>query len=183
MKYAIILLGILVLALAACAPTEVVEDKAGDAIEDKDDDAVKAGDVMEDKDGDAIMVGDAMEDKAGDAMEVSVSGITADVRIYTVMTKGDIIEFFWEVKTSEDTTILHTAVHFSTKSHPGSLGTDINPANSGYESLTSDYASGSFTVPKSFTASIIPPSDPFYYRVHAIVDGKNYWSEELRKFK
>ncbi|MEW6722265.1 MAG: hypothetical protein AB1324_03315 [Candidatus Micrarchaeota archaeon] len=77
-------------------------------------------------------------------------------------------------------TIMHTAVHYDTVSHPGDFGTDVGPAQSGYPSLTPEFASVESAIPDDFTASIAAPSAPgkIYYRAHAIVGGKHYWTEE-----
>lgn len=76
--------------------------------------------------------------------------------------------------------VSHTAVHYDTKSHPEKLGVEITPQASGYPELTQEYASGSFAFPKEFSTTVTVPegSKNLFLRAHAIVDGKNYWTEE-----
>jgi len=76
-------------------------------------------------------------------------------------------------------TIPHTAIHYDYASYPGDFGTGVAPAQAGYNELTTDYASGIFQVPNTFVSVIRPDvSGTLYYRVHAVVDGKNYWTSE-----
>jgi len=79
MKYAIILLGILVLALAACAPEEVpTQAVPAPGVEDVEEMiVVEDGDAMEDKSGDAMTDGDAMEDTTNVAASEQVITVTA----------------------------------------------------------------------------------------------------------
>ncbi len=85
----------------------------------------------------------------------------------------------WKVSTNLPTTIKHTAVHYSTDSHPGDYGLDIAPVDSGYGSLTKEYASGNFSIPNTFSVKIkTPDAVKLYFRAHAIIDGKNYWTSE-----
>ena len=92
---------------------------------------------------------------------------------------GEEFTMSWKINTNAPTTIKHTAVHYSTKSNPGQYGFDIAPAASGYGSLTPDYASGNFTIPNTFSVKI-KATEPgnLYYRLHAIIGGRNYWTTE-----
>jgi len=92
---------------------------------------------------------------------------------------GEEFTMSWKINTNAPTTIKHTAVHYSTKSNPGQYGFDIAPAASGYGSLTPDYASGNFTIPNTFSVKI-KATEPgnLYYRLHTIIDGRNYWTTE-----
>lgn len=78
------------------------------------------------------------------------------------------------------TTIPHTAVHYGPESKPGLLGVGVGPAGAGYPEFTKEFASGTFSIPKSFAAVITAKSaGSIYYRVHAIVNRKNYWTDEF----
>ena len=91
---------------------------------------------------------------------------------------GEQISFTWRVEGAQKT-IPHTAVHYDYTSHPGTYGTDVAPPASGYPELTPDFASGEFQIPRSFSVGITPDqTGTLYYRLHAIVDGKNYWANE-----
>jgi len=85
----------------------------------------------------------------------------------------------WKIE-SEAKTIPHTAVHYDYSSHAGAYGTDVAPGASGYTELTPNFAQGSFEIPDTFTVSITPSENGvLYYRAHAIVDGMQYWTEEM----
>lgn len=91
---------------------------------------------------------------------------------------GEPVNISWKVSGAEKT-ISHTAIHYDYTSHPGTFGSDIGPQASEYLKLTSEYASGSFNIPNTFSAIVIPyQAGTLYYRAHAIVDGKNYWTDE-----
>lgn len=97
----------------------------------------------------------------------------------TSVRTGEDFTITWKLNTDSPTTITHTAVHYSTQSHAGEYNFDVTPANSGYTSLTTDFASGNFMIPNRFSVKIrTPDSTKLYYRVHAIIDGKNYWTIE-----
>lgn len=91
---------------------------------------------------------------------------------------GDKISFTWKVNGPQKT-IQHTAIHYDYTPHLGDYGTDVGPAASGYPQLTTKYASGQFNIPDTFTDDItLDKAGILYYRAHAIVDGKNYWTVE-----
>lgn len=87
--------------------------------------------------------------------------------------------FAWEVRASVGATATHTAVHWGTNSTSGELGTEVAPGAAGYPNLLPDYQQGSFALPRTFSGAItFPSAGTVYYRAHAIIDGKNYWSPE-----
>jgi len=85
------------------------------------------------------------------------------------------ITFTWEVSGSGN--ITHTAVHWGNKT--GVEGQRFY----GWVEFIKDYAriDPPAKAPKTFTGSITAPSTPgtIYFRGHAIVDGKHYWTEEM----
>ncbi len=88
------------------------------------------------------------------------------------------LQVTWNIK-SPVMKILHTAVHYDYTSHSGMLGKDVTPEQAGYPMLTTEFASGNFTIPRTFQGQILPDKEGMLYlRAHAIVDGKNYWTEE-----
>lgn len=93
---------------------------------------------------------------------------------------GDMARIMWRVDSPTPLLATHTAIHYDTNWHPGNLGTDIGPAQGGYPGLTSEYLSGSFGIPSEFVTDIKIPDDAtqLYFRAHAMVDGKNYWTNE-----
>jgi hypothetical protein len=107
------------------------------------------------------------------AVSVELSGFPESVSV------GGKIAIKWRVNSDIPFAINHTAIHFSYSPHPGDLGLDAGPAASGYTEIAGNFASGSFSIPANFEAEIIPSlSGTIYFRAHAIVAGKNYWTEE-----
>jgi len=98
---------------------------------------------------------------------------------HTTATVSQELEFAWLLNGPEGSTSMHTAIHWGDISHPGSFGSDVAPSQSGYPNLTSDFANGEFAVPELFTTKLsFTKAGTYYYRVHAIVDGQNYWTFE-----
>ena len=103
-------------------------------------------------------------------------------------TEGQPVSFGWDIGADTGGVLqgagfgaTHTAVHFDTVSHSGSWGTDVTPAQSGYADFTKEYASGNYAFPATFNGTAIAPaggSGLLYFRAHAIIDGKNYWTPE-----
>lgn len=93
---------------------------------------------------------------------------------------GKDMAFTWKVNAPSGTKATHTGIHYGPNSISGPLGTGISPANSGYPTVVSNFLSGSFDVPNSFSSGGKGPTNvnKIYFRAHAIIDGKNYWSDE-----
>lgn len=95
----------------------------------------------------------------------------------TTATAGVPFTITWTVSGPVET-IQHTAVHYDYVSHPGTLGEDVGPPG-GYAYLTTEFASGSFNIPNTFSVNITPTETGIlYFRAHAIANGKNYWTDE-----
>ena len=91
---------------------------------------------------------------------------------------GDFANITWAVDGADEKT-QHTAIHYDYASHPGKLGTDVTVNASGYEKLTPEFANKSYNLPKTFSAKIqLTQTGTLYYRAHAVIDDKNYWTEE-----
>lgn len=94
-------------------------------------------------------------------------------------TAGAAIMISWRAETGgAQKTISHTGIHYDYSSHQGNFGTGVTHQQAGYASLTTEYASGSFTIPNTFTASVTPHEGTLYYRAHFVADGENYWTSE-----
>ncbi len=107
----------------------------------------------------------------GTSVVVQSSSASARVGAPTTLT--------WEVRAPVGATATHTAVHWGTSSTSGELGTEVAPGAAGYPNLLPDYAQGSFALPRTFSSAItFTTAGTQYYRAHAIIDGKNYWSPE-----
>lgn len=91
---------------------------------------------------------------------------------------GNNITFTWRID-GPSTTINHTSVHYGTVSNPGVLEKNVKPADTKYTDFVKDFASGKFNIPLQFIGNtIIAAPGKYYFRVHALVKDKNYWSDE-----
>lgn len=93
---------------------------------------------------------------------------------------GEKISISWAVEGMQKT-IPHTAIHYDYNPHPDRLfrNVDLTEGENEYPAFTQDFYDGQFEIPKTFTASITPEKEGIiYYRAHATVDGKNYWTDE-----
>ena len=86
--------------------------------------------------------------------------------------------FTWRID-GPSATINHTSVHLGTTSQPGELGFDVKPENTPYKLLVQDFANGNFNIPLQFVGNIVVDTPGiYYYRVHATIKNKEYWSDE-----
>lgn len=92
---------------------------------------------------------------------------------------GSIATFTWRVDGSP-TTIYNTAVHLGLVSTPGELGKEVVPTDTKYDDFVKDFTNGKFNIPLQFVGNIKmdKPAGKYYFRVHALVKEKNYWSDE-----
>ncbi|OGG21755.1 hypothetical protein A3B48_03595 [Candidatus Gottesmanbacteria bacterium RIFCSPLOWO2_01_FULL_40_10] len=86
--------------------------------------------------------------------------------------------FTWRID-GPATTINHTAIHLGTSTQTGELGRDVKPENTPYNLVVQDFANGTFNVPLQFIGNIgMDTPGTYYYRVHAEIKGKHYWTDE-----
>src|SRR3989344_5304314 len=86
--------------------------------------------------------------------------------------------FTWRID-GPPTTINHTSVHLGTTSQPGQLGTDVKPENTSYNLAVQDFVNGNYNIPLQFIGNIVMETPGvYYYRVHATIKNKEYWSDE-----
>lgn len=80
------------------------------------------------------------------------------------------LSFKWKIESNKEIAIPHTAVHYDTRSVPSpKTYTDYRSAGRFFDG----------SVPGSFSDSItFQQAGNYYYRIHAVVDGKEIWSEE-----
>ncbi len=97
------------------------------------------------------------------------------------LTAGADATIRWRIDAAGPLTATHTAAHFDVASHRGTFGRAIAPADAGYPFLTDRYASGQFSVPGDFSATIKVPAGAtmLYLRAHAMIGGQNYWTDEM----
>jgi hypothetical protein len=92
--------------------------------------------------------------------------------------EGGLASFTWEVDGSSKT-IHKSAVYFGTINVEGMLGKDVAPAETKYTDSVIDFIDGDFDIPMRFIGNtIITKPGKYYARVYALIDSKNYWSEE-----
>ena len=85
-------------------------------------------------------------------------------------------EITWKVNSINKTNINHTAIHYGpeSKSEPLTLGSYPNISMAGSLSMAD-----TVLIPGVFSSNItIEYPGKVYFRAHAIIDDKNYWSEE-----
>lgn len=91
---------------------------------------------------------------------------------------GGIATFTWRVD-GPPTTIYHTALYFGKQSVPDKLGKDVHPAETKYNEALQDFNFGKYVIPLQFVGNVkLSTSGKYYYRLHALIKDKNYWSEE-----
>jgi len=123
----------------------------------------------------AVEPAEVVPEVAEEALKISVA--VSDFPAEAVV--GENITISWSVGASKQLSIPHTAIHYSRSTRGGELGTDVTPQQSGYPSLTKEFAKGDFTIPDSFSAQVLAEvTGMLYFRAHAIVEGKQYWTEE-----
>ena len=104
----------------------------------------------------------------------SVPTVDIDVKVSNAPTNvkaGQSFEISWRVDSTEEQNILHTAIHYGpeSKSDPVKIQS--------YPNLTTPRAG---LIPADFKANItINKTGTTYFRAHAIVDGENFWSNEM----
>lgn len=106
----------------------------------------------------------------GESVAIAVTSAPAAANAGTPFTIS------WKVEGAQKA-IESTAVYYGDKSYPGTLGEDAGPDAAGYAKETPDIAGGAYQ--DTFTANITPEkAGSLYFRVHALVDGRNYWTGE-----
>lgn len=92
---------------------------------------------------------------------------------------GQTVTFTWKVENGSAVSINHTAVHYGLESNPGELGKEISPTDTTYTDFIKDFANGKYTVPLQFVGNTkFTQAGTHYFRVHALINEQNYWSEE-----
>jgi len=92
--------------------------------------------------------------------------------------KDGVATFTWRVD-GPPVLIHHTSVHMGKESQPGDLGKDVKPADTKYIDFVKDFAQGDYNIPLQFVGNLqMTDAGTYYYRVHAIVNDKNYWTDE-----
>lgn len=92
---------------------------------------------------------------------------------------GSIATFTWKVEGSA-TTIPSTTIRLGATSNPGELSKETKPGETSYTETLTDFVNGKYNIPLTFVGNMKMPMTvgTYYYRVHALIDDKNYWSPE-----
>lgn len=86
--------------------------------------------------------------------------------------------FTWRID-GPSIVINHTSVHLGLVSNPGELGKDVKPGDTKYTDFVRDFANGTYNIPLQFIGNIkIDQPGKYYFRVHALIKDKNYWTDE-----
>lgn len=86
--------------------------------------------------------------------------------------------FTWRVD-GPPTSITNTSVHYGAESNPGELKQDVKPGDTKYSDFVKDFANGKFDIPLQFVGNtVVAKPGKYYFRVHALIKDKNYWSDE-----
>lgn len=93
-------------------------------------------------------------------------------------TQGDTISFTWKIDGPKNT-IKTTTVYYGTTSTPGKLGKDILPLQTKYSEYLKEFINGVYEIPLVFVGNnVVDKPGTYYARAYAVIDDKNYWSEE-----
>lgn len=91
---------------------------------------------------------------------------------------GSVATFTWRVD-GPPASIYHTAVYLGKESLPGELGRETHPADTKYTESLKDFMYGKFNIPLQFIGNVkLDAQGKYFFRVHATVKDKNYWSDE-----
>ncbi len=89
-----------------------------------------------------------------------------------------IATFTWRID-GTPTTINNTTVYLGLTSNPGNLGIKVTPEQTKYTEFVQDFAKGKFDIPLQFVGNHkMGKVGKYYFRVYAVIKGKNYWSPE-----
>lgn len=113
------------------------------------------------------------EEGAAQQEEAQAAAAVSSIAVVNAPSVGQTnmpLSFAWSIDSDKELAIPHTAVHYDTKSVPSPQAyTDYRSAGRFFDG----------TVPGSFSDSItFQQAGNYYYRMHAVVDGKEIWSEE-----
>ena len=99
--------------------------------------------------------------------------IEMDVKDYSK--ENDTIEITWEVDAHPEVNISMTAIHYANVTHCDcELDTETAPSETGYDWISYIYYDTDSG--EDFNVSI--ESEEIFFRAHAVIEGKHYWSEE-----
>jgi hypothetical protein len=89
-----------------------------------------------------------------------------------------ITAFTWKVE-GVPTVINTTSIYYGLDSSPGILDSSIIPSATKYTENTKEFVSGKYNIPLQFVGNIkINTPGTYYFRGYAVIDGKNYWTDE-----
>ncbi len=114
----------------------------------------------------------SLEVKVPSDYKVSIVNTTKNITV------GQTATFTWYVDGSP-IEINQTSVYFGQASVSGILDKNVKPSNTKYTNMVKDFANGKYNIPLQFVgnAEIATPGS-YFYRAHALINGKNYWSNE-----
>ena len=92
---------------------------------------------------------------------------------------GSPVTYTWKID-GPQSSIYHTAIYFGQESVPGEIGKDVAPVETKYDKASLvDFNYGKYKIPLQFIGNIkFGTTGKYYYRLHALIKDKNFWSEE-----
>lgn len=114
----------------------------------------------------------SLEVKPASDYKVSAVNVTKDI------TTGQTATFTWYID-GPAAEISQTSVYFGQASVSGILDKSVKPADTKYSENVKDFTNGKYSIPLQFIGNVkIAVPGSYYYRAHALINGKNYWSDE-----
>ncbi|MBU1200415.1 hypothetical protein KJ953_02665 [Patescibacteria group bacterium] len=90
------------------------------------------------------------------------------------------VEFVWNITAPDTATTPTTTIYYSPISSPSALTIKDSPSAVGYSNWLTDYLSGNFFLPDTFSATASFLKGTIFYRAYAKVGDQHLWSEEIK---
>ncbi|MBU1071055.1 hypothetical protein KKG65_01425 [Patescibacteria group bacterium] len=90
------------------------------------------------------------------------------------------VEFVWNITAPDTATTSTTTIYYSPISSPSALTIKDSPSAVGYSNWLTDYLSGNFFLPDTFSATASFLKGTIFYRAYAKVGDQHLWSEEIK---
>jgi hypothetical protein len=93
-------------------------------------------------------------------------------------TQGKTVTYTWDIEGPKNH-ISSTTIYYGLKSNTSQLTKNATPDDSGYTYAVKDFIKGDYLIPLRFVANEkVSLSGTIYFRGYALIDGKNYWTDE-----
>lgn len=93
------------------------------------------------------------------------------------ITGGGVMTFTWWVE-GPPNSINFTTIYYGPSSNAGIIG-DVKPTDTTYTDYVKDFTNGIYNIPLQFVGNTnIASSGTYYYRGYALINSRNYWTDE-----